>query len=136
MPTRWFSRLSRTARVMCAAEGLLFIALLLIGVAVYYLVYPFERPAAFAAGLSLGCAVSAAKILLLEKTLVKAVDLGKKARNYAALHAALRYFGTIAAVAPAVAFPRAIGVFGVVAGLLSLQVAAFATSAAIKDKAQ
>ena len=126
------SRLSHTAKVMCAVEGILFIVLLIAGYSVNYFVYPFERPLPYTIGLLTGCALSAAKIILLEKTISRAVDLGKQAKNYASLHAFLRYFGTIAAVAPAFIFRNTFGVIGVVAGLLTLQLAAFITSAIIK----
>ena len=135
MRVPFFSRFSRTARIMCAAEGLIFIALLAAGYVIYYLAYPFEHPLPYSIGLLTGCAVSAAKILLLEKTNSRAVELGKHAKNYANLHAVLRYFGTVAAVAPAFIFRNVFGVFGVVAGLLSLQISAVAASVVIaKEK--
>ena len=138
MPFKWFSRfslfsqLSRTAAIMCAVEALLFICLLVLGISISLFAYPFERPIAYSIGLFIGCLISLAKIILLEKTLSRAVELGKQAKNYAALQATLRYFATIAAIVPAFIFRNTIGVFGVVAGLLSLQISAFITSVVIK----
>jgi hypothetical protein len=129
-----FAGLSQTAKVMCAAEGILFIFLLAAGWICYFFIYPFERPLPYAIGLLAGCALSGVKIILLEKTLARAVDLGKQAKNYASLQAILRYFGTIAAVAPAFIFRDAFGVYGVVAGLLTLQFSAFIASRYIKTK--
>ena len=134
----WYKRLSRTTRVMFAVEGLVFLFLLAVGLTLIGCVDAirrFEGPLAFSVGLLSGCALSAVKIVLLEKTLTRAVDMGEQAKNYATLHATLRYFGTIIVLAPAVIFRGAFGVIGVVAGLLSLQLAAFATSLAIKKEA-
>ena len=128
----WFSRLSPTAKVMCIVEGILFIILLIAGYNIYFFIYPFERPLPYTVGLMTGCSLSAAKIILLERTISRAVDLGKQAKNYASLNAIVRYFGTIAAVAPAFIFRDTFGVYGVVAGLLTLQLAAFITSFIIK----
>ena len=119
------ARYSRTAYVMCACEGAVFLALLAIGTAVSAFAFPFERPGPFAAGLFVGCAMSAAKILLLDRTLTHAVDMGSQAKNYAAAHAALRYICTAAVFVPPVALPRVFGLFGVVAGVLSLQLSAY-----------
>ena len=131
----WFRGLSRTARAMCAAEGLLFVVLLAAGPAVYFFIYPFERPLPYAIGLFTGCLVSFLKIIMLEKTLSRSVDMGKNAKVYASLHAMLRFFLAAAAVAPAFIFRGSFGVFGVVAGLLTLQLSAFIASVAIsKDK--
>lgn len=134
MRPKWFARLSPTARAMCAAEGSLYIFLLAVGLTVIWTIYGFEKPSAFAIGLSMGCALSFAKIVLLDKTLAHAVTLGNQAKNYASLQAILRYFGTIAALAPALIFRDIIGVFGVIAGLLSLQLSAFIASAAITKR--
>jgi len=127
-----FSKLSHTAVVMCAVECIQFICLLALGVSTAVFIYPFERPAAYAVGLFIGCLISLLKIIMLEKTIARAVELGNQAKNYATLQAVLRYFGTIAAIVPAFIFRNQIGVFGVVAGLLSLQVSAFITSGIIK----
>ena len=116
-------------------ECFLFIALLIAGLLVYYCIYAFERPLPYAVGLVTGCAVSGMKILLIDNANSRAVDMGKHAKNYATLQAMLRYFGTAAAVAPAFIFRGAFGVFGVIAGLLSLQLAAFITSIIIRRKA-
>ena len=131
----WFSRYSRMAKTMCAVECLLFVLLLATGFAIYYALYPFEQPLPYSVGLLTGCAISVIKIMLLEKTLARAVDLGKRAKLYAAMQALLRYFVTIAAVVPAFIFRGVFGVFGIVAGLLTLQLSAIIASAiTAKDK--
>ena len=135
MPISWFRGMSRTARLMCAAEGLLFVILLLAGYGVFFFVYPFERPLPYTVGLLTGCLVSCLKIVLMEKTLSRAVDMGKNAKVYASLHALLRYLIAAAAVAPAFIFRGSFGVFGVVAGLLTMQISAFIASVVVsKDK--
>jgi len=127
----FYGRLTETARLMYKIECAIFVALWIVGSAVSVFVYPFERPAQFAFGLLIGCAASIAKVVLLDKSLSGAVHLGGKAKNYAALHAVLRNFGTIAILIPVFFLREHIGVVGAVAGLLSLQVAAFVASASV-----
>jgi hypothetical protein len=117
---------------MVACECVLFIALLVAGVSVSVFAYPFERPSAYAAGLFAGCAFCAVKILLLDRTLTRAVDMGSHAKNYVSLHAAIRYIGTVVAFVPALAFPKIFGLFGVIAGILSMQLAAYLTHAVMR----
>jgi len=120
---------------MLIAIAGLFGALLLAGELVILLAYRFEKPLAFGIGLLLGCALSAAKVVLLEKALSKAVDLGtEKAKNYARLQMVLRYGLTILVVLGAVFFREAIGLFGMIAGLLALQLASYITHFALKNK--
>ncbi|MDR1062150.1 MAG: hypothetical protein LBL83_13305, partial [Clostridiales bacterium] len=112
--------LSRTARLMLGAIGAIFAILLPAGLAAIKFAYPFEKPAPFAAGLLAGCLLSAAKVLLLEKSIARAVerDSGAKAKNYASAQALLRYAGTILVLGCAVLLPRVFGVFGIIAGVL------------------
>ncbi|MDR1438587.1 MAG: hypothetical protein LBJ10_00795 [Clostridiales bacterium] len=119
--------LSKTARLMLGAICAIFACLLPIGLAVSAFAYPFEAPAPFAAGLLAGCLLSAAKVALLDRSVARAVDRGDgaKAKNYASAQAALRYAGTALVLGCAVMFPRVFGLFGIIAGVLSLQLAAY-----------
>jgi membrane protein YqaA with SNARE-associated domain len=131
-----FSNLSETARLMLGAICALFAALLPAGLLAASLIYPFEEPLPFAAGLLCGCLLSAAKVILLEKTLARSVDRepASSAKAYATLQALLRYGGTIAVLLCAVAFPRVIGVFGIAAGILTLQISAYAANFMLKKR--
>lgn len=118
--------LSRTGATMCAAVGGLFVVLLGLGELAIGLVHPFERPLPFAVGLLLGCLLSVAKIVLLEKSLSHSVELEEKnAKNYSSLQSILRFFLTIAVLLSVVLFPKVVGLFGTVLGILSLQLSAY-----------
>lgn len=126
---KWFSELSLTARTMCRVLAAMYLVLLAIGLGVILLVYPFEKPFAYGVGLLLGTGLSALKVILLEKSLQRSIDMeGKMAGNYANLQMVGRYFLTIAVLALAVFFRTIVGVFGVVIGIISLQIAAYITS--------
>jgi len=128
-------KLSRTAVTMLIAVAGLFGALLLIGLLIIFLVKRFEGPIPFAAGLLLGCGLSAVKLVLLEKALSKAVDMeAGKAKNYARLQMVLRYGLTLLAVLPAVLFRQAVGLFGLIAGLLTLQLASYIANIYLKNR--
>ena len=142
-PASWFSRQSAMAQTMLKVEAAVFCALLILGYAVMLLVrqitgeFKFERPLPYLFGLLIGCAISAAKVLLLEKALTQAVGKGKRAQNYAFLQSFLRYAGTVIILIPVFLLRAWIGVVGVVAGLLSLQITAFATTViTAKDETQ
>ena len=128
-------KLSETAVIMVLALGGLGLLLAAVGLAVNQLWYAFEPPLSFLLGLLIGCAHSVIKVILLEKSMQRAVQAEEKtARNYAVLQSLLRYGLTILVLLTPVLFPRAVGVFGVVAGVLSLQLAAYITTAVLKDR--
>ena len=123
---RWYRELSLTAQVMCKALAGLYPVLLAIGVMVHFFLYPFEKPVAFAVGLLAGTILSASKVVLLEKSLSKSLDMeGKVAKNYANFQMVARYFLTIVVLLLAAFFRDIIGLFGTVAGILALQPAAY-----------
>lgn len=128
-------KVSKTAATMCAAIGGLFLLFLAAGLLVTMLLYPFERPLPYALGLLLGCLLSAAKVILLEKSIGRSVDMeGKTARGYASLMAALRYLLTIAVLLLVFFFRDVFGLFGAIIGLLSLQAAAYITGHIVKNR--
>lgn len=127
--------LSETAAVMCTVIGGLFILFLVVGMTVSALIYPFERPAQYALGLLLGCLLSEAKVVLLEKSIDRSIDMeGKTAQGYANLMAVLRYFLTVAVLLTVFFFRNVFGLFGAIAGILSLQVAAYITGHVMKKR--
>ena len=131
-----FTGLSKTAVVMCITLGILFPALFLIGLLIIQFVYPFEGILPFGTGLLAGILISFAKVVLLEKSISKAVEMddGGRAKNYANLQSILRYLGTFALIAGAVSFPKIFGLFGIIVGILSLQLAAYITAGVLKAK--
>ena len=129
---KWYTTLSDTSKIMLNAIGGLFVGLLVIGVVFSLFLYPFERPAAFAAGLFIGCALSAAKVVLLEKALGRSFDLDSStAKNYATIQSILRYVLTIAVLLAVVVFPAIFGLWGTITGVLTLQLSAYIASAVI-----
>lgn len=122
-------KLSNTAAIMCAVIAGLFLALLFLGLGVILLLYPFEQPLPYFLGLLAGCLLSAVKVVLLERSLGHAVDLPeeKQAKNYGHLHAILRYFLTAAVLLVVILFPKVFGLFGMILGILSLQISAYIT---------
>ena len=127
--------MTKTASVMCKTIAILFLILLIIGLAVILLLCPFELPLPYGAGLFLGCALSVLKVILLEKTLNKSADMeSKHAQVYASLQVLARYTLTAAVLLGAVFFPKIIGVFGVIFGILTLQISAYITSHIINRK--
>lgn len=124
----WYQKLSLTAQTMCRVLAGLFVILLVAGLVVILAVYPFESPFAFALGLFLGSALSLWKVVLLERSLLKSVDMGEGAKNHANLQMMLRYLLTAGVLAVAFFFRHIIGPFGVVAGILSLQITAYVTA--------
>jgi len=123
---KFYNTLSKTSRIMLRAIGGLFFALLAIGLVISVFIYPFERPIAFVAGLFVGCALSVAKVILLEKALGRSFDLeGTNAKNYATLQSILRYVLTIAVLLVVVVFPDMFGLWGTILGVLTLQFSAY-----------
>ncbi|WRS26583.1 ATP synthase subunit I [Oscillospiraceae bacterium MB08-C2-2] len=131
----WLKNLSPTAVLMCKVLCGLFGVFLLVGLAVTSLVYPFEKPLPFAMGLLAGTLLSMAKVILLEKSLGRSMDMKKKqAQNYAGLQAAMRYLLTILVVVVVVFLPAVFGVFGTIIGILSLQLSAYISEYLIHKK--
>ena len=132
-------RLSKTAAVMVAAIGGLFCALLPCGLLIILLVYRFEAPLAFGTGLFAGCAFSALKVVLMERAFSKILDMDKdRAKGYGLLQMALRFGLTAAALVCAGLcarrWPEVFGLFGAIAGVLTLQLASYITGFMLRKK--
>ena len=118
--------ISKTAAIIHAAIAGLFAVFAVAGLLIIAFAYPFERPLPYLLGLLLGCALSAVKVVLMEKSIGKSLDMeGKSAKNYAGLMVTLRYLLTFAVLAAVFLLKGVFGVFGVVLGLLSLQLAGY-----------
>ncbi len=123
---RWYRELSITAQIICKALAVLSLILLVVGLVVTFFLYPFEKPLAFVVGLLAGTILSVLKVVLLEKSLTKSMDMdGKTAKNYSNFQMVARYFLTILVLLVAAFFRNVIGIFGTVAGILALQPAAY-----------
>lgn len=126
-------RLSETARIMCTAVAGLFAGLLALGLLIIFLIYPFERPFPYAMGLLLGCGLSAVKVVLMERSLEKTVEMdGKTAKTTGSLHSLARYLLTIAVLLAVVFCKGFFGLVGTIAGVLTLQIAAYITGHVLK----
>ena len=130
-----FSGLSRTARVMIAWVIAVCILLLAAGLAAIRFLHPFEKSLPFAVGLVLGCAHSVLKVALMEKSLLQTMEMEKAgAESIGRLHFFGRYLLTGAVFAAAILSRGAVGYIGTIAGILSLQLAAYITNHLIKNK--
>jgi hypothetical protein len=120
MPT-----LSSTGKSLLTGLAALFLAFSALGLLFIALVYPFDSPMAYIAGLFGGTAVSAIKVAMLEHSISKAVDMGKDAAPlyYVAMYI-LRVTLTGAFLALAAISPSA-SVWGAILGLLSLSISAY-----------
>ncbi len=80
----------------------------------------------FFIGFSFGTIFSILKLILIEKTLIKALDMpGKKASNYIRVHYTLRYFLTFAVLL--IAVYKNFNIIGVILGILLLLPATYIT---------
>ena len=130
-----FSGLSRTARVMIAWVVAVCILLLAAGLAIIHWLYPFEKSLPFLAGLALGCVHSAVKVALLEKSLLRTMEMGKEgAVNTGRLHFFGRYALTGVVLVIAALSRGYIGLVGTITGILSLQIAAYITNNILRNK--
>lgn len=129
----WYRNLTLTAKTMCRVLAALFAVLLGVGLVVILAIYPFEKPLAWGLGLLLGTGLSVLKVVLMDKSLAKSVDMDAEgAKNYANLQMMLRYALTIAVLVGAFFFRNVIGAFGVVAGILALQISAYISAFALR----
>ena len=109
---------------LTAAFGLIFF-----GVGIFFT----DNVLYFAKGIVFGTVFSVLKVILLEKTLKKAVDMGQaNAQNYTRLHYSIRYFLTGVVVVVA-ALVKSISLPGVVLGLAAMTPAVFIAGRMEKD---
>jgi len=119
-------RISDTVRIMLYAIIGLAVFFALVGIAIIFFLYPFERPLPFLTGLAVGAMLSVAKLFLMEKSISKTLDMeNERATGVARLHFLLRYLLTGVVLVPVVLYPRYFGLFGTLAGILTLQLSAY-----------
>ena len=121
--------LSKTAKIMCGVLAGLFAVSLAAGLAIGILLIPFEPPRAYTIGLLTGTLLSAVKVILMEKSLNRAADMGEfgSARNYGFLQVSLRNLLTLGFFLLVFFFNHIFGLYGAIIGVLSLQPAAAVT---------
>lgn len=130
-----FKKLTETAQYMLYGIGGLFLVFLVLGILLIQLVYPFESIPDFVLGLFTGCLVSGIRIVLMDKSINRAVDMEeKKAKNYNQLQFLVRYFIVIAYAVLLILFHQYLGVFGGVLGLLCMQLSAYVANFLLRQK--
>ena len=127
-------KLSKTAKVMCSALFGLCAFFMAAGIAATNLLYRFEPPGAYAAGLLAGTLLSVVKVVLMEKMLERAADTAdaKSAKSYGSLSVTFRNLLTIAVFLLVFFFRDIFGLFGAIIGVLLIQLAAFVTGAILR----
>lgn len=135
------SKLSKTAQIMLTADVAVCFVLMILGLLVINLIYRFEGSLPYAAGIMIGCIHSLIKIVLLEKSINRTLDISangeheaKKASGIAYLHYVGRFVLTGAVFALVIIFPSIFGLFGAIIGVLSLQAAAIAANIILQKK--
>ena len=115
-----------TVRIMLLALLVILLILAAIGLAVILLLYPFEKPLPFLLGLATGGALSGVKLLMLEKSLNRTLDMESgHATNMARLHFILRYAVTIAVLALVVILRAYVGIIGTALGIFAMQLTVY-----------
>lgn len=130
-------RLTVTAQYMLYAIGGLFLAFLLLGILFIQFIYPLESVSQYALGLLTGCLVSAVRIVLMDKSINRVVDMEeKKAKNYNQMQFLIRYYIVIGYAVLLVVLQQYLGVFGGVLGLLCMQLSAYAANFVLNKRAK
>lgn len=123
--------LSRTAKIMILSVIAVCFVLLVAGLTVINLgVIERENSLQYAVGLALGGTFSVIKVVMMEKSLNKIAEAGeeKQAKGMGQMYFVIRFILT-AVVLVAAALLSFVGIFGTIAGILSLKVAAYITPA-------
>jgi len=138
--------MSKTAQIMMTAVVSVCFVLLILGLLVINFIYQFEKSLLYAAGIMIGCVHSLIKVVLLEKSISRTLDIGetggnsehdaKRASNIAYLHYVGRFVLTGAVFVLVIIFPGIFGLFGAIIGVLSLQAAAIVTNAVLQKQEQ
>ncbi|MDR1914775.1 MAG: hypothetical protein LBQ68_09895 [Clostridiales bacterium] len=117
---------SDTAKKMMCLVGVHYIFALSLGLGILQLLsakFQIETPSAFACGLTLGAALSAAKIMLLQQSIAR--SLGSVEQTSAAAMGFLIRNALTAGLLILAVFVPLIGVWGTALGLVLLQTSAF-----------
>ena len=128
-----FTNLSKTAKIMMAATVAVCFVLLILGVILITLLENDFKPLLYSVGIAVGCFHSVIKIILLEKTINKTLEMDKEtASGIVKLHFFGRYFLTILILVVVAVFRDKSSLIGTIVGILSLQIAAYVTNIVLK----
>lgn len=132
---KMINSLSDTAKSMLKWMLILFAVLGIAGSAVVFMIGKGYLFFPYWLGLLLGSLLSALKLVLIEKSLNQTADMnGGKASGYASLQYILRYVLTVAFLITAFLLPQYVNLFGVIAGILTLQFSAYGANFENKRK--
>lgn len=122
------NRSNTAKRLLISLAGVLAV-LLVAGEGVILLLWRFESPLPFLLGLLVGGALSASKVILLEKSLQKTLNMDEKqAENASRAYFLGRYALTIAVLAVVVLLRQYVGIIGCAAGIVAMQIAVYVTN--------
>jgi len=117
-------KLSGAAKKMIVVIGISFAVISAAGFVAQALYFPEFQPLPFAIGVLLGCMLSALKVILLDRTVSKALTLeAADAKNYIGIQVFARFILTGVVLATA-AINDYVSLWGTAVGILTLQVAA------------
>jgi hypothetical protein len=120
------AQLYKTARELRMAMLVVLAVQALVGLLVILTLWAFDRPLPYLLGLAAGGGISAFRLRLLQRSLVKTLDMDSDtAQNMTRLQFALRYFLTAALVAVVVFLRSYVSLIGTLVGILSLQFAVY-----------
>ena len=131
--------LSVTAKIMCSVLAGLCAFFMAVGLIVNKFVISFEAPAAYAAGLLIGTALSMVRVIMMERSLNRAADMEDydHARSYGSMQVFIRNLVTVGVFLLVFFYRTVFGLFGTIIGALSIQLAAYITGFFLrKDSAQ
>lgn len=137
---KWFRSLSQTCRYMLFGIAGFFAAALILGLVAIGIWGPWNsplglRPIPFSIGLLAGCLTSMYKVVSMETTLSRSIDMeSDKAKPYGQLQYFIRFIVTGVLVVLVVFLPNIFGMLGTVLGILSMPVGAYAAHFMLKIK--
>lgn len=111
---------------MLLSLGVLFLGFILLGFVIIRFFYPFEPFFNFFMGLLLGCVVTAIRLIIMDRSIDKSVDMSdNKAKVHYQIMFFLRYGILILFAVVLVVFHTVFGVFGGVIGIFCMQLSAY-----------
>lgn len=121
-----WKKMSLTAKYMLLSLAVLFLGFALLGFLVTTFLYPFELFSKYLMGLLLGCVVTAIRLVIMDRSIDKTVDMpDKKAKVHYQLMFFLRYGILIVFAVVLVVFNNVFGVWGGVIGIFCMQLSAY-----------
>jgi len=118
-------KLSGAAYKMIVTIGICFVVIAVLGFSAQIFFFEGFGALLFAVGALLGCALSALKVYLLDRTVSKSLTLeAQDAKNYIGVHVFIRFILTGVVLAIAI-FIDPVALWGAALGILTLQISAF-----------